>query len=142
MNRILNKLISHLAENQKTLFLIDSLGAALTAFILFVMMRHFKQHFGMPKTVLIFLLASAVCFSIYSAVCSLFLKARRTLFISLIGFANLLYCVLTIGLVIKYRHLLTLIGIGYFLIETVIICTLSYLELNAVKEIKKRAADS
>jgi Mg2+ and Co2+ transporter CorA len=32
VNRIMNKLIKHFAEKQKTLFLIDSIGAIMTAF--------------------------------------------------------------------------------------------------------------
>ncbi|WP_286969933.1 hypothetical protein [Flavobacterium sp. UBA4854] len=142
MNKILNNLIGHLAENPRKLFLIDSLGAVLTAFFLFTIMRHFNEYFGIPKTALAYLAVIAVCFCFYSSACFLFLKRRWALFISLIGFANLLYCVLAIGLLIKYCHLLTIIGTAYFLIEIVIICGLSYIELNAAKRNKKKAADN
>ena len=138
MNRIINKLINYLAEKQKTLFLIDSLGAFLTSFFLFVIMRQFNEYFGMPKTVLTYLFEIAICFCIYSTICFLFLKRRWTLFIRIIGIANLLYCALTIGLLIKYYPLLTIIGTIYFLIEIVIICGLSYVELNVATEIKKK----
>ena len=86
-----------------------------------------------------YLLAAAVCFCIYSAVCFLFLKARRILFIRVIGLANLLYCAAVIGLVIQYRHQLTIIGTVYFLAETAVICALGYVELNAAKKLKKAA---
>ena len=140
MNRIINNLINHLAEKQKTLLLIDSLGAILTAFFLFLIMRLFNEYFGMPKTVLTYLSAIAVCFCIYSTACFLFLRRRWTPFIRLIGFANLLYCLLTIGLLIKYYHLMTIIGTAYFLIEIVIICGLSYVELNVAKINKKKSS--
>jgi hypothetical protein len=91
----------------------------------------------MPKTVLTYLSFIAICFCIYSAACFLFLKERWTPFIRLIGVANLLYCALTVGLLIKYYSLLTIIGAIYFLIEILIICGLSYVELNVAKEIKK-----
>ncbi|MNF35669.1 hypothetical protein D3C84_165470 [compost metagenome] len=139
MNSIVNKLINHLTEKQKTLFLIDSLGAFLTAFLLFVIMRQFDDYFGMPKTVLTSLSAIAICLCLYSTACFIFLKARWTAFIWIIGTANLLYCALTIGLLIKYYLLLTIIGIIYFLIEIVIICVLSYVEFNVATEIKKMA---
>jgi hypothetical protein len=42
VNRIMKKLIKHFAEKQKTLFLIDSLGAFMTAFFLFVIMQQFN----------------------------------------------------------------------------------------------------
>lgn len=134
---MINKLINHLAEKQKTLFLIDSMGAILTVFCLFVIMRLFSEYFGMPKKVLAYLSIIAICFCIYSAACFLFLKRRWTPFIRLIGISNLLYCVLTIGLLIKYYPLLTIIGRTYFLIEAAIICGLSYVELKVAKEIMK-----
>jgi hypothetical protein len=138
VNRIINNLINHLAEKQKTLFFIDSLGAILTAFFLFVIMRQFNGYFGMPKSVLTYLSLIAICFCIYSTACFLFLEGRWTPFIKLIGIANLVYCALTIGLLIKYYSLLTIIGTTYFLIEIVIICVLSYVELNVATEIKKK----
>jgi len=137
VNRIINKLIYHLIEKPKTLFLIDSLGAVLTGFILFVIMRQHNEYIGMPKTVLTYLSFTAICFCIYSAACFLFLKERWTAFIRIIGIANLLYCALTIGLFIKYYSSLTIIGTIYFLIEIVIICGLSYVELNVATENKK-----
>ena len=137
MNRIINKLINHLIEKPKTLFFIDSLGAILTVFILFVIMRQLNEYIGMPIIVLTYLSIIAICFCIYSTACFLFLKERWTPFIRLIGVANLLYCALTIGLLIKHYSLLTIIGIIYFLIEIVIICGLSYVELNVATEIKK-----
>ena len=137
MNRIINKLINHLIEKPKTLFLIDSLGAIVTGFILFVIMRQLNEYIGLPKMVLTYLSFIAICFCIYSTACFLFLKERWTPFIRLIGIANLLYCALTIGLLIKYYSLLRIIGTIYFLIEIVIICGLSYIELNVATEIKK-----
>lgn len=136
MKRIINKLINHLIKKPDRVFLIDSLGAILTTFILFVIMR-LNEFFGMPKTVLAYLFFTAICFCIYSAACFLFLMERWTAFIRLIGVANLLYCAFTIGVVIKYYFLLTTIGIIYFLIEIVIICALSYVELTVAKEINK-----
>ena len=119
------------------LLLIDSLGAIMTAFLLIIVMRWFHEYFGMPKIVLTYLSIVAVCFSIYSATCFLFLKRGWTRFIRLIGIANLLYCALTIGALYKYYPFLTRIGIFYFLFEIVIICGLSYVELKVVMRSKE-----
>ncbi|MFB9080162.1 hypothetical protein ACFFLS_12285 [Flavobacterium procerum] len=137
MKRTIKNLTGYLAENPKRLFLIDSAGAFMTALLLFIILRHFSEYFGMPKTVLICLSAAAVSFSIYSVACFLLLKRTRTLFIKIIGIANLLYCVAVIGLVIQYRGLLTIMGTGYFLAETAVICALGFIELSAAEEIKK-----
>jgi len=134
----MKKLIKHFTENQKTLFLIDSIGAFMTAFSLFVIVRQLNEYFGMPKNELTYLSIIAVCFCIYSAACFLFLKGGLTPFIRFIGIANLIYCALTIGLLIKYNPLLTIIGTTYFLIEIVIICGLSYVELNVATRNKEK----
>ena len=138
MNRTINNLINHLSEKPRTLFLIDGLGAFLTAFFLFVIIRQLNQHFGMPITILTYLSVTASFFGIYSITCFLFLKARWVLFIRIIGIANLLYCFITIGMLIKYDHLLTTIGTTYFLMEAVIIAGLSYVELKVATDIKMR----
>ncbi len=137
MNNIINKLINYFVQKPKSLFLVDSLGALATAFFLFVIMRQFNEYFGIPEKALTCLSVTAICFCIYAATCFLFLKGRYTLFIRLIGIANLLYCALTTGVLIKYYPLLTLTGTIYFLIEIVIICGLSYVELNVAAAIKK-----
>jgi hypothetical protein len=126
----MKKIIDHFTERQKTLFLIDSIGAFMTAFFLVVIMQQLNEYFGMPKKELTYLSVIAVCFCIYSATCFLFLKGELRPFIRFIGIANFMYCALTIGLLIKYYSLLTIIGTTYFLIEIVIICGLSYVELK------------
>lgn len=127
---MMKKLISYFTEKQKTLFLIDSIGALMTAFSLFVIVRQFNEYFGMPKNELTYLSVLAVCLCIYSATCFVFVKTGIKPFIRFIGIANLIYCAWTSLLLIKYYSLLTIFGLSYFLIEIVIICTLSYVELN------------
>jgi len=129
--------IDYLAGKPKKLFLIDSFGAILTAFFLFVVLRNFNEYFGMPKILLTYLSVIAVCFCIYSTTCYFFLKNYWTLFISIISIANLLYCILTMGLLIFYYPHLTIIGLTYFLLEIAIICKLIYVELHVAATIKK-----
>ena len=137
MIRIISYIINHLTGKPKRLFLIDSLGAMLTSFFLFVVLIDFDEYFGMPKTILTYLSAIAACFCIYSTACFFFLKEYWTPFIRGISIANLFYCILTMGLLIIYYPLLTIIGITYFLVEIAIICGLVYIELNVATAIKK-----
>ena len=120
------------------LFLIDSLGAMLTAFFLFIVLRNFNEYFGMPQTILIYLSVIAAIFCIFSTACFFFLKDNWIPFIRAIGIANFLYCILTVGLLIIYFPILTIIGITYFLVEIAIICVLVYIELKAATIIKQR----
>lgn len=135
MNKSIKKLIDQLSKKPKTLFLSDSLGAFFTAFFLFVVMRNLNQYFGMPTTIITYLAITASLFCIYSATCFLFLKECWALCIKSIGIANLLYCGLTIGLLIKYYSSLTVLGTTYFLLELLIIYGLSYIELKVAREI-------
>jgi hypothetical protein len=133
MNSIINNLINHLSEKPKILFLIDSVGAFLTAFFLFVVMRSLNVYFGMPKIVLTYLSAIAGFFCIYSFSCFLFLKERWTLFIKIIAVANFLYCFVTLGLLIKYYSFLTILGTTYFLTEIIVIALLGFVELKVAR---------
>lgn len=142
MNTTLNKIINHLTEKTDKLFLIDSLGAFLTAFFLFVIMRPFNEYFGMPKTILNNLSLTAICFWAYSTTCLVFHKGLSPTFITIIGCANLLYCVWIALLLIKYFNQLSNIGVLYFFIELVIIICLSLIELKVASEVKKKRIEN
>lgn len=134
---IVRQTINYMVNKPKTLFLIDSLGAMLTTFLLFVVLRIFNKYIGMPETILVCLSVIAASFCIYSTVCFFFLKGNWIPFIKAIGYVNLLYCVLTIGLLILYHSTLTIFGIIYFLMEIAIICILVYIELTVAATIKQ-----
>lgn len=142
MNKLKDKLIARLTEKPQTLFLIDALGAFLSAFFLFLIVLQWSQYFGIPKQALACLVVIAICLCMYSAICFLVLNGAWRPFICIMGIANLLYCVLTIGLLVKYAPLLTKIGAIYFGIEIVIICGLVYIELYVAKEIRKKGGGS
>lgn len=130
--------IHHLTKKPKTLFLIDGLGAMLTSFLLFVVLRKFNEYFGMPITTLTYLSIIAACLCIYSTICYFFLKENWPLFIRIISICNILYCLLTVVLMLVYYSVLTRIGISYFLAEVVTVCGLVYIERNVATEISKR----
>lgn len=135
MNRFFEKLTCHLAKNPGRLFLIDSVGALITTVLLSAVLSNLSPYFGMPKTILTLLWLIAACFCFYSAVCFLFLKAKWTLYIRLISFANLLYCALTIAFLFIYYNQLTALDLMYFSAETAIICLLVYIELTVSAKI-------
>jgi hypothetical protein len=117
----------------KKLFLIDGLGAFLTAFFLFVILRTFNEYIGMPKSILTLLSIIALVFGVYSFSCFFFLNKNRKPFLLTICIANILYCCLTLGLIIYYFPQLTILGITYFLLEIIVIGVLVYYEINVLK---------
>ncbi|GAB3416145.1 hypothetical protein [Niabella aquatica] len=137
MINAIRKIINYLTSKPKTLFLIDGLGAMLTTLLLFVVLRNFNEYFGVSKTILTFLSAISMCFCLYSTACFFFLKANWTPFIRVISYANLLYCVLTVGLVITHNSFISTLGIVYFLAEVIIVCLLVYIELKVATAVKQ-----
>lgn len=137
-----SKIIKQFLSEPKKLFLLDSIGALTTAFLLYIVLRNFNEYIGMPERILTYLSVIAICFCIYSTVCFFVIKANWTPFIKIISIANLLYCVLTISLVIFYAPQLTAIGLAYFLGEIAIIFGLVYIELNVASEINKNRIDN
>jgi hypothetical protein len=142
MLKTIIRIIKQLSLEPQKLFLLDSLGAFTTAFLLFVVSRNFNEYFGISERILTYLSVLAVCFCIYSTTCYFVIKANWTPFIKGISMANLLYCILTTSLVIFYFPQLTTIGIAYFLGEIAIICGLVYIEMNVATEIKKSRMDN
>lgn len=134
---MIKKLTDRLVEKPQMLFLTDSLGALITAIMLFFVLGNFQEYIGMPPSILHILSAIAACFCIYSAACFFFLKAKWPGFIKAICYANLSYCVLTMILMITYYSQLTLLGLAYFAGEIVVICSLVYVELKVAQVLEK-----
>jgi thiol:disulfide interchange protein len=69
MIKRIQQLITQLSAHPKRLFLIDGLGAFLTAFMLGVVLANFESSFGMPLKTLYFLSFLAGLFCLYSFFC-------------------------------------------------------------------------
>ncbi|MCO6480779.1 MAG: hypothetical protein J5I94_29325 [Phaeodactylibacter sp.] len=125
------KVVSHLASlPPRKLFLIDGLGALLSAFLLGVVLVRWEPVFGMPSKVLYPLAAIACVFAVYSLSCYFFLSRNRRPFLRAIAVANLLYCGLTLGLVVYCYPQLTVLGVAYFLVEIGVVLILVVTELG------------
>lgn len=118
-----------LADSRK-LFLIDGLGALLSAFLLGIVLIRFEAAFGMPRNILYFLSLIACALATYSLTCYFLAKKIRKPHIKIIGWANLSYCCLTIGLLFSFYEKITALGLFYFLGEVAIIITLAAIELR------------
>ena len=140
MTKTLRKAIYHLSRKPKALFLVDALGALLTALLLFVVVKHFNTYFGMSETMLGYLSLIAGVLCIYSATCFFFLKENWPPFIRGIAIANILYCLLTLVTILSNCAALTSLGVTYFLVEIAVVCVLVYIELNVAVAIKKNVA--
>lgn len=112
----------------KRLFLIDSIGAILSAIFLGVVLVRFESTFGMPLNILYKLALAAVVFAAYSASCHFFLPTNWRPFLKAIALVNLTYSCLTLGLVIHFYAKLTALGLLYFAGELALVITLARIE--------------
>lgn len=113
----------------KRIFLVDGVGALITATTLVAILGQFESTFGMPQRAIYFLAAIAVSFAIYSLACYFKLPSNWPPFLRTIAIANLSYCILTLVLISVFRNEITTLGIAYFAAEIIVVSTLAIYEL-------------
>lgn len=119
-------------------FLLDGIGALVTASLLVFLLGNLEPVFGMPKKVLHFLAGIASAFSIYSFSCYFFVKKHWQPFLRGIAIANSLYCLLTFSLVIYYwLDPLKPLGMAYFIGEIGVVMSLVFLEFKKAETYSK-----
>jgi len=117
----------------KQLFLIDGLGALLSAFFLGVILVQFHTDIGMPTKTLKALAIPAIIFSIYSLYCYFRIKENWKPYMKIIALLNMLYCIITAALVVGEFKQLSTLGITYFSVEMVIVGIVVYLEIQMIR---------
>lgn len=137
MKNRLAKAIQFFSENPKTIFLLDSFCAFISTILLFGVLRNFSTYFGLPKLVLSYLSAIALALCIYSALCFFKLKTNYKPFLQALCLANLLYCMLTLTLMLIHKPNLTPPGKAYFMTEILLIMVLVYLESKVAAKLTK-----
>ena len=115
----------------KTLFLIDGLGAILSALMLGVVLVHFQDLIGMPIRALYVLAFLPCLFMIYSFSCFFFLRDNWSPYLKFIAIVNFLYCLFSIGMMIIHRESLTAVGYIYFIVEIIIVLVIAGIEYRA-----------
>ncbi|MFS4494188.1 hypothetical protein [Maribacter sp. 2308TA10-17] len=117
----------------KKLFLIDATGALISAFFLGVILRRYESTFGMQSDILLFLALLPILFAAYDYYCYFFLKTNWRSYLKGIAIANLIYCCITITLVVFHYQSLTILGLSYFLLELLVIAIIVGAEWRASK---------
>lgn len=127
MQTIINKLL----RNPYQLFLVDGLGAILSATLLLLVVAPLEAYFGMPSTIVVVLGIIACLLVICSMSCFLIKPRQWTIWMRIVTAANLLYAFTTAVLLFLYAHQLTVLGFLYFVGEIIILCILVVLERRA-----------
>jgi len=115
--------------NTKNIFLIDAIGALLSALLLIFLIAQYQSFFGFPSAVALQLSILPMIFFVYSFTCHL---VRPVKFFSplskTIAGLNVLYCCLSIALVVYFYNQISVFGIFYFSMEKLIVLCLAIWE--------------
>lgn len=111
----------------RTLFLIDALGALISALMLGIVLLQYQAIFGIPVPILRFLAAVPCFFILYDLGSYLTNKSQNQL-LKGIALANISYCILSLSLVSYHHEQLTWLGWGYIIGELMIILILVRIE--------------
>ncbi|ULQ57082.1 hypothetical protein KJS94_02580 [Flavihumibacter rivuli] len=126
--------LKQLIQSPRKVLLIDGLGATLTMTLLFLVVLPFRGYFGLPQTVILGLAFIGLIFAIYSFGCYFFTNPSSARLLIPVIIGNTTYCLVSLGIVIRYIGQLTLLGTIYFLVEIVVVGIVVYLEWLTVKE--------
>lgn len=114
--------------------LLDACGALATALTHAVVLQTVFPFTGMPDGRLSALAVTAAGFATYSVV-SWILATQRIVtqatagrLLRIVALANVMYCLLTLGLVFRYWDVLSGWGVVYFVAEVTVVCLLARLE--------------
>lgn len=126
-------LIDRLAHNPRTLFLVDGVGALVTALLVGVVLPALGEYIGMPGPVLRALALTAAVFAAYSFTCAAARPGRWPGYLRGIALANAGYCLVTAAVLVRFRATLHALDWLYFVGEIVLVCTLAALELRVAR---------
>jgi len=133
---ILKKTVEELSSNPKQTFLMDLVGAIITAFFTGIVLVYFHDCFGMPKKALYVLSSLACFFALYSGINFIcFDKNKAAFLLKIIVAANSFYALLSIYFVINYFEQLSILGIAYFFIEKIILLCVICIEMKTINKI-------
>ncbi len=127
-----------LTSKPRNVFLLDGLGAMLSALLLVFLIAPLEGIFGMPPEIAMKLSYPAFGFAAYSLGCFTLNPQAWKPFMRVIALANFLYCCLTFTLVVIDFSLLTKLGVAYFLGEIAIVFGVIGIELWTVRQHRAR----
>lgn len=130
---MIEKLIKKLNLTPQRLFLIDGLGALISAFLLGFVLTKLRGLLGIPINLLYFLTTFPTLFFFFDLYSYYKTSLKQKKLLKLIACANLFYCFLSLFTISNNFKTVTIYGASYILIEILIIIFLSLIELKVSK---------
>ncbi|WP_024770939.1 hypothetical protein [Aquimarina macrocephali] len=135
---VFQQIINKMVVQPKRLFLIDGLGALLSAFLLGVVLVRLESIFGIPAKALYILAFFPCIFALYDFYCYLRVKKNQKYFLTAIALMNLIYCFISIGVAFQHHQKITAFGWTYIILEITIIIILIRIELKTASKLASK----
>lgn len=128
---------NHFNNYPKHLFLIDGIGAILSACLLGIIIPQLEPYFGIPQNTLYFLAIFPILFAAYDLFS--YWKIEQNIYLNLKGIAGLNagYCLISIGVIVSHFNSITRLGFIYLILEIIIILFLVALEWKTANQLTK-----
>lgn len=126
-------LVGRLVRSPRTLFLVDGIGALVTALLVGVVLPTLGEHIGTPRPVLRGLALTAAVFAAYSLTCAATRPERWPPYLRAIALANAGYCLVTAALLIRFSATLHVLDWLYFAGEILVVWALVTLEFRVAR---------
>lgn len=117
-------------NNPRYIFLMDGLGAILSAVLLALVLPLYVDLLGMPIETLFILSILPVGYAIYSLLCYLMDPFQWKFYLRVIAIANFLYCLVTMVYLVLNLEQTTIFGELYFVLEMIVVASLATFELK------------
>ncbi|MBM9590813.1 hypothetical protein JWG41_10180 [Leptospira sp. 201903075] len=117
-----------LKNNRRYIFLVDGLGAILSAVLLAFVLPLFIDLLGMPLDTLYILSIIPVVYAIYSLLCYFLNPFQWKFFLRVIAIANFSYCLVTMVYLLLNLEQTTVWGELYFVLEMIVVASLASFE--------------
>ena len=124
-------------QQPKLLFLLDGLGALISAYILGVVLVKFESIFRIPENTLYFLTIFPVFFALFDFYAFRKVKYKAAILLKIIAALNISYCFLSIIVAMVHADVISAYGWGYLALELAIILILAFIEYMTAKKIEK-----
>ena len=134
----IDSLIEKSLINPSRVFLIDGLGALISAFFLGIVLVKFQYLVGIPRPTLYVLAFLPCLFALYDFYCFFNIRTGHAQFLRIIAYVNIIYCCLSLTLAIYNYETITLLGCLYIIIEITIVVFLAFIELKTANTLNSR----
>lgn len=139
---MIRQFIQDLRDNPRKLFIVDGLGAVVTAFSLSVILVRFEHIFGIPPYMLYILAIFPVVYGLFDIYSFRSNESKWPKYLRVVAILNLSYCFISLAMAFYHAQSIRVWGWLYLINEIIVIVVLSIFELSVAQKMKSTLRNS